>query len=157
MERIASFCVDHTKLDRGMYLSRQDGDVLTWDIRMKRPNHGDYLSTGAAHTLEHLFATYARNSAFQDSVIYVGPMGCRTGFYLVAFGELESADVADLVRRMFAFIRDFEGEIPGAKPEECGNYHDNDLVQAKWWARRYMTSTLEVLDEAHTHYPALLD
>ena len=81
MERIASFCVDHTKLDRGMYLSRQDGDVLTWDIRMKRPNHGDYLSTGAAHTLEHLFATYARNSAFQDSVIYVGPMGCRTGFY----------------------------------------------------------------------------
>ena len=157
MERIASFCVDHTKLDRGMYLSRQDGDVLTWDIRMKRPNHGDYLSTGAAHTLEHLFATYARNSAFQDSVIYVGPMGCRTGFYLVAFGELESADVADLVRRMFAFIRDFEGEIPGAKPEECGNYHDNDLVQAKWWARRYMANTLEVLDEAHTHYPALLD
>lgn len=157
MERIASFCVDHTRLDRGMYLSRQDGDVLTWDIRMKKPNHGDYLSTGAAHTLEHLFATYARNSQYKNGVIYVGPMGCRTGFYLVAFGELESADVADLVRRMFAFIRDFEGEIPGAKPEECGNYHDNDLVQAKWWARRYMTSTLEVLDEAHTHYPALLD
>ena len=83
MERIASFCVDHTKLDRGMYLSRQDGDVLTWDIRMKRPNHGDYLSTGAAHTLEHLFATYARNSAFQDSVIYVGPMG------LPGFSEFE--------------------------------------------------------------------
>lgn len=157
MERIASFCVDHTKLDRGMYLSRQDGDVLTWDIRMKKPNQGDYLTTGAAHTLEHLFATYARNSAVKDGVIYVGPMGCRTGFYLVAFGELESADVADLVRRMFAFIRDFEGEIPGAKPEECGNYHDNDLVQAKWWARRYMADTLEVLDEAHTHYPALLD
>lgn len=157
MERIASFCVDHTKLGRGMYLSRQDGDVLTWDIRMKKPNHGDYLSTGAAHTLEHLFATYARNSQYKDGVVYVGPMGCRTGFYLVAFGELESADVADLVRRMFAFIRDFEGEIPGAKPEECGNYHDNDLVQAKWWARRYMADTLEVLDEAHTHYPALLD
>ena len=84
MERIASFCVDHTKLDRGMYLSRQDGDVLTWDIRMKKPNQGDYLSTAAAHTLEHLFATYARNSAFQDGVIYVGPMGCRTGFYLPA-------------------------------------------------------------------------
>ena len=77
MERIASFCVDHTKLDRGMYLSRQDGDVLTWDIRMKKPNQGDYLSTAAAHTLEHLFATYARNSAFQDGVIYVGPMGCH--------------------------------------------------------------------------------
>ena len=86
MERIASFCVDHTKLDRGMYLSRQDGDVLTWDIRMKKPNHGDYLTTGAAHTLEHLFATYARNSAFKDSVIYVGPMGCRTGFYLLTRG-----------------------------------------------------------------------
>lgn len=82
MERIASFCVDHTKLDRGMYLSRQDGDVLTWDIRMKKPNQGDYLTTGAAHTLEHLFATYARNSAVKDGVIYVGPMGCRTGFYL---------------------------------------------------------------------------
>ena len=140
-----------------MYLSRQDGDVLTWDIRMKKPNQGDYLTTGAAHTLEHLFATYARNSAVKDGVIYVGPMGCRTGFYLVAFGELESADVADLVRRMFAFIRDFEGEIPGAKPEECGNYHDNDLVQAKWWARRYVADTLSVLDDAHTHYPALLD
>ena len=75
MERIASFCVDHTKLDRGMYLSRQDGDVLTWDIRMKKPNQGDYLTTGAAHTLEHLFATYARNSAVKDGVIYVGPMG----------------------------------------------------------------------------------
>lgn len=75
MERIASFCVDHTKLDRGMYLSRQDGDVLTWDIRMKKPNQGDYLTTGAAHTLEHLFATYARNSAYKDGVIYVGPMG----------------------------------------------------------------------------------
>ena len=83
MERIASFCVDHTKLDRGMYLSRQDGDVLTWDIRMKKPNQGDYLTTGAAHTLEHLFATYARNSAYKDGVIYVGPMGCRTGFYLL--------------------------------------------------------------------------
>ena len=83
MERIASFCVDHTKLDRGMYLSRQDGDVLTWDIRMKKPNQGDYLTTGAAHTLEHLFATYARNSAVKDGVIYVGPMGCRTGFYLL--------------------------------------------------------------------------
>lgn len=82
MERIASFCVDHTKLGRGMYLSRQDGDVLTWDIRMKKPNHGDYLSTGAAHTLEHLFATYARNSQYKDGVVYVGPMGCRTGFYL---------------------------------------------------------------------------
>ena len=88
MERIASFCVDHTKLDRGMYLSRKDGDVLTWDIRMKKPNQGDYLTTGAAHTLEHLFATYARNSKFKDGVIYVGPMGCRTGFYLCQRGGM---------------------------------------------------------------------
>ena len=107
MERIASFCVDHTKLDRGMYLSRQDGDVLTWDIRMKRPNHGDYLSTGAAHTLEHLFATYARNSAFQDSVIYVGPMGCRTGFYLLTRG-LTPAEALELTVESFRFMAGFD-------------------------------------------------
>lgn len=157
MKKIASFSVNHDKLKKGMYVSRIDGDVVTYDLRMKVPNAGDYLSNGALHTFEHLFATYARNSALSDSVIYVGPMGCRTGFYLVAFGTLESADVADLVHRMFAFIREFEGEIPGAKPEECGNYHDNDLPQAKWWARRYLANTLDVLDDAHTHYPALLD
>ena len=106
MERIASFCVDHTKLDRGMYLSRQDGDVLTWDIRMKKPNQGDYLSTAAAHTLEHLFATYARNSAFQDGVIYVGPMGCRTGFYLLSLcaGTLDKQQNPELP---------VEQEVPG--------------------------------------------
>ena len=152
MERIASFCVDHTKLMPGMYLSRQDGDVLTWDIRMKRPNQGDYLSTGAAHTLEHLFATYARNSAWSQGVIYVGPMGCRTGFYLILFGSHTSAEVAPLVRETFEFIRDFEGEIPGARPEECGNWHDADLAQAKWWARRYVADTLTDIDEAHLVY-----
>ena len=113
MERIASFCVDHTKLDRGMYLSRQDGDVLTWDIRMKKPNHGDYLSTGAAHTLEHLFATYARNSAFRDGVIYVGPMGCRTGFYLLTRG-LTPAEALELTVESFRFMAAFEGAVPGA-------------------------------------------
>ena len=111
MERIASFCVDHTKLDRGMYLSRQDGDVLTWDIRMKKPNHGDYLSTGAAHTLEHLFATYARNSAFRDGVIYVGPMGCRTGFYLLTRG-LTPAEALKLTVESFRFMAAFEGAVP---------------------------------------------
>mgnify|MGYP000897986045 FL=1 len=130
MERIASFCVDHTKLDRGMYLSRQDGDVLTWDIRMKRPNHGDYLSTGAAHTLEHLFATYARNSAFQDSVIYVGPMGCRTGFYLLTRG-LTPAEALELTVESFRFMAGFEGAVPGASEVECGNYRDMDLPAAK--------------------------
>ena len=113
MERIASFCVDHTKLDRGMYLSRQDGDVLTWDIRMKKPNQGDYLSTAAAHTLEHLFATYARNSAFQDGVIYVGPMGCRTGFYLLTRG-LTPAQALELTVESFRFMAAFEGAVPGA-------------------------------------------
>lgn len=153
MERIASFCVDHTKLDRGMYLSRQDGDVLTWDIRMKRPNHGDYLSTGAAHTLEHLFATYARNSAFQDSVIYVGPMGCRTGFYLLLAGDLEPRDVEELVQAMFRFIRDYEGPVPGAAARDCGNYLDMNLPMAKLLAGRYLEKTLLRLDEAHICYP----
>ena len=138
MERIASFSVDHRVLEPGVYVSRRDADA----------------ATGCTTTT---FDLRMNDAEWSGRVIYFGPMGCRTGFYLVAFGELESADVADLVRRMFAFIRDFEGEIPGAKPEECGNYHDNDLVQAKWWARRYMADTLEVLDEAHTHYPALLD
>ena len=142
MERIASFCVDHTKLDRGMYLSRQDGDVLTWDIRMKKPNHGDYLSTGAAHTLEHLFATYARNSAFKDSVIYVGPMGCRTGFYLLLFGDYESRDIIPLMQEMFAFIRDYKGEVPGASPRDCGNYLDMNLPMANYLAKKYLENVL---------------
>lgn len=131
MERIASFCVDHTKLDRGMYLSRQDGDVLTWDIRMKKPNQGDHLSTAAAHTLEHLFATYARNSAFQDGVIYVGPMGCRTGFYFLTRDAMSEEQAIDLVRECFAFIADFEGKIPGSERKECGNYLEHDLPGAK--------------------------
>ena len=121
MERIASFCVDHTRLDRGIYLSRQDGDVLTWDIRMKKPNHGDYLSTGAAHTLEHLFATYARNSRYKDGVIYVGPMGCRTGFYLLTRG-LTPAEALSLTVESFRFMAAFEGDVPGASEVECGNY-----------------------------------
>ena len=153
MKKIASFSVNHDKLKKGMYVSRIDGDVVTYDLRMKVPNAGDYLSNGALHTFEHLFATYARNSALSDSVIYVGPMGCRTGFYLILFGEHTSAEVAPLVRSCFEFIRDFEGEIPGARPEECGNWHDADLAQARWWARRYLENTLENIDEAHLAYP----
>ena len=152
MERIASFCVDHTKLDRGMYLSRQDGDVLTWDIRMKKPNHGDYLSTGAAHTLEHLFATYARNSAYKDGVIYVGPMGCRTGFYLLLSGDLSSQDVLPLVTDCFRFIRDYRGEVPGASPRDCGNYLDMNLSMANYWGRRY-TALLENITPDRLTYP----
>ena len=157
MERIASFTVDHDVLVPGLYLSRQDGDVVTLDLRFKKPNTGDLLTNAQMHSVEHIIATFLRNSPEKDAVIYFGPMGCRTGFYLVLFGAYEPADVADLVLRLFEFARDFEGEIPGAKPEECGNYHDSDLAQAKWWARRYVADTLSVLDDAHTHYPALLD
>ena len=153
MERIASFCVDHTKLDRGMYLSRQDGDVLTWDIRMKKPNHGDYLTTGAAHTLEHLFATYARNSAFKDSVIYVGPMGCRTGFYLLLAGDYSSRDIVPLMIEMYEFIRDFKEEVPGASPKDCGNYLDMNLGMANWLAKRYLDNVLYGIDDARLVYP----
>ncbi len=130
MERIASFCVDHTTLKRGMYLSRRDGDVNTWDLRMKEPNKGDYLTTGAAHTLEHLFATYARNSQYKEGVIYVGPMGCRTGFYLLTRG-LTDAQALDLARKSFEFMESFEGAIPGASERECGNYRDMDLAGAR--------------------------
>ena len=153
MERIASFCVDHTKLGRGMYLSRQDGDVLTWDIRMKKPNHGDYLSTGAAHTLEHLFATYARNSQYKDGVVYVGPMGCRTGFYLLLAGDYESADIVPLLQEMFSYIRDFEGEIPGAAARDCGNYLDMNLPMARYLARKFCDEVLEDIQEDRLIYP----
>ena len=161
---LASFSVDHTKLEPGVYVSRSDADektgcvTTTFDLRMTAPNREPVMDTAAVHAIEHLGATFLRNDAeWKDRVIYFGPMGCRTGFYLVLFGAYEPADVADLVLRLFEFARDFEGEIPGAKPEECGNYHDSDLAQAKWWARRYVADTLSVLDDAHTHYPALLD
>ena len=152
MERIASFCVDHTRLERGMYLSRQDGDVLTWDIRMKKPNQGDYLTTGAAHTLEHLFATCARNSAVKDGVIYVGPMGCRTGFYLLLAGDLSSRDALPLVTDCFRFIRDYRGAVPGASPKDCGNYLDMNLSMANYWGRKY-TQLLENITEDRLVYP----
>ncbi len=131
MERIASFSVDHDKLEKGMYVSRVDGDVVTYDIRMKKPNGGDYLGNGELHTFEHLFATYARNSAWKDSVIYVGPMGCRTGFYLLLRDKVSTDDAIRLVQESFAFIRDFEGKIPGSERKECGNYLEHDLPGAK--------------------------
>ena len=131
MKKIASFTVNHDKLQKGMYISCVDGDVITYDIRMKTPNAGDYLSNGALHTFEHLFATYARNSALSDSVIYVGPMGCRTGFYFLLRDRVSRADALALVRESFAFIEQFEGEIPGSRREECGNYLEHDLSGAK--------------------------
>ncbi len=131
MKKIASFTVNHDLLDKGMYISRVDGDVVTYDIRMKKPNGGDYLSVSSAHTLEHLLATYMRNSVFSDSVIYVGPMGCRTGFYILLRDRLTAEETIALVQEAMAFARDFEGEIPGNTAKECGNYLDHDLVGAK--------------------------
>ena len=137
MERIASFCVDHTRLLPGMYLSRQDGadgEILTWDIRMKQPNKGSYLSPAAAHTLEHLFATYVRNTADSDNILYVGPMGCRTGFYFITRDKISKARAIELVQETCAFIEHFEGEIPGSSRIECGNYLDHSLPKAKQYA-----------------------
>ncbi len=136
MQKIASFCVDHTKLNPGIYLSRQDGDVDTWDVRMKKPNAGDYLAVPALHTIEHLFATFARNSEVKEHVIYVGPMGCRTGFYLLTRG-LDRAAVIRLIQQSYAFIAAYEGEIPGATEVECGNYREQDLAGAKAEAAAY--------------------
>ena len=131
MKKIASFTVNHDVLEKGMYVSRIDGDVVTYDVRMKRPNGGDYLNMSAAHTIEHLFATYARNTRFGGDIIYVGPMGCRTGFYLLVRDSISHEQAIALVQESMAFVRDFEGEIPGNKKEECGNYLDHDLAGAK--------------------------
>lgn len=131
MEKIASFTVNHDVLQKGMYISRIDNDVITYDIRMKKPNGGDYLSNGALHTFEHLFATYARNSAWGESVIYVGPMGCRTGFYFLLRDKVTPNQAISLVKESFRFIADFTGEIPGSKRIECGNYLEHDLNGAQ--------------------------
>ena len=131
MKRIASFSVNHDILTKGMYVSRIDGDVVTYDIRTKVPNMGDYMNNGSMHTFEHLFATYARNSALTDEVIYVGPMGCRTGFYLLLRDTVSREEALKLVQESFAFIAAFEGRIPGTDRIECGNYLEHDLAGAK--------------------------
>lgn len=130
MEKIASFTIDHTILPRGMYVSRVDGDVVTYDIRMRRPNVEEVLTNGSIHTIEHLFATYVRNSEYTDNIIYFGPMGCRTGCYFLTRG-MDGQDVINLTRDAFRFIAEYEGEIPGVSAVECGNYRDHDLTQAK--------------------------
>ena len=132
MKQIASFTVNHDVLEKGMYISRIDGDVVTYDLRMKKPNGGDYLPNAAMHTFEHLFATYARNSRWTDEVIYVGPMGCRTGFYLLLRNTVSYRDAIRLVQESFRFIAAFDGPIPGAQePRECGNYLEHDLQGAR--------------------------
>jgi S-ribosylhomocysteine lyase len=151
MKKIASFTVDHDKLEKGMYISRIDGDAVTYDIRMKKPNGGDYLSTGALHTFEHLFATYARNSKYSDNVIYVGPMGCRTGFYLILRDAVSYEDAIRLVQESFDFVADFEGKIPGSERKECGNYLEHDLEGAKA-AARDMQKVLEAYTVERLNY-----
>lgn len=133
MKRIASFSVNHDKLKKGMYISRIDGDIVTYDIRMKKPNNpeNDYLENGTMHTFEHLFATYVRNTKFANDIIYVGPMGCRTGFYFLTRDSISHNEALSLIKDTFDFIKNFEGEIPGTKREECGNYKEHNLQGAK--------------------------
>lgn len=160
MEQIASFTVNHLLLEPGVYVSRQDRDpdtgcvVTTFDVRLVAPNREPVMDTAAVHAIEHLGATFLRNEpTWGDRVVYFGPMGCRTGFYLVLFGRYESREVVGLVRALFEFVAGFEGEVPGARPEECGNWHDSDLPMARWWARRFLANTLDGIDEAHLVYP----
>ena len=154
MEKIASFTVDHLHLKQGLYLSRQDkqGDVTvsTFDLRFTAPNREPVMDTPAVHTIEHLGATFLRNGARKEEIVYFGPMGCRTGFYLVMFGDLKSEDVLPLVLQMCDFILNFEGEIPGAKAEECGNYLDQDLSEAKYYTRIYRDA---LILEKNLRYP----
>mgnify|MGYP002604940811 CR=1 FL=1 len=153
MKRIESFCVNHDKLTPGMYVSRIDGDAITYDVRMVVPNAGIYLENDGIHTFEHLFATYVRNTADSDNILYVGPMGCRTGFYLLLAGDYQSRDIVPLMREMFAFIRDFEGEVPGASARDCGNYLDMNLPMAKWLADRFLREVMDNIDDSRLIYP----
>ncbi len=141
MERIASFTIDHLNLFPGLYVSRRDrhGDtvITTFDIRFTAPNREPVMDMPALHTIEHLGATYLRNSARKDDIVYFGPMGCRTGCYVVMFGDLNPEDIFDLIVSMCDFVLDFEGDIPGAAPEQCGNYSEQNLAMAKYYVNKY--------------------
>lgn len=157
MEKIASFTIDHEKLQPGLYVSRKDQvgqeTLTTFDLRITSPNEEPVMNTAEVHAMEHLGATYLRNdSRWKDKVIYFGPMGCRTGFYLVMAGDYTSRDVLPLVRDCFHFIAGFEGEIPGASPKDCGNYLDMNLPMARFWGNRY-GKLLENPDESRLVYP----
>lgn len=152
MEKIASFTIDHTILPKGMYLSRTDANTITYDIRTRRPNVEQVMENGAIHTLEHLFATYVRNSDVADKIVYFGPMGCRTGFYFITLDTLSKADAITLTKNALAFCAAFEGEVPGVSPEECGNYRDHNLALAKQEATA-MCQVLESWSEDKLIYP----
>ena len=157
MEKITSFTIDHIKLQPGLYVSRKDKvgneTVTTFDLRITNPNEEPVMNTAEIHAIEHLGATYLRNEPkWKNRVLYFGPMGCRTGFYLLLAGDLESEQIVDLVRDCFAFVRDFTGEIPGASAKDCGNYLDMNLPMANFWGRRYV-QLLENIDREHLVYP----
>lgn len=159
MEKIPSFTINHILLKRGIYVSRRDvtasGDILTtFDVRMKEPNREPAVSQSALHTIEHLATTFLRNHpTWKNEIIYWGPMGCCTGNYLIVKGELSSRDILPLMIETFEFIRDFEGDIPGATPRDCGNYLLNNLPMAKWEAEKYLREVLTVATEENLVYP----
>ena len=153
MKKIASFTVDHDFIRPGMYVSRTDGDTVTYDLRTRRPNAGDYMDNITMHSVEHMFATYARGGRLGERVIYFGPMGCRTGFYLLLTGDYESADITGLITEMFEFIRDYRGEVPGASPRDCGNYLDMNLPMANYLAKKYLDNVLYSIGPDRLVYP----
>lgn len=158
MEKIASFTVNHLDLLRGIYVSRKDrvgnSVVTTFDLRMTRPNKEPVMNTAEIHTIEHLGATFLRNKeGISEKTIYFGPMGCRTGFYLILSGDYESRDIVGLITEMYEFIRDFEGDVPGASPRDCGNYLDLNLSMAKFHAKRFLDETLYHITEKNLLYP----
>ena len=159
MEKIASFTINHTKLLRGIYVSRKDkiaggGIVTTFDIRMKRPNREPAISQPALHTIEHLAATFLRNNPeWSDKIVYWGPMGCCTGNYFLVQGDLQPQDMLQLMTDTFKFISEYDGEIPGATANDCGNYMLHNLPMAKWEAKKYLVEVLENMTEANMHYP----
>ncbi|MCD8097807.1 MAG: S-ribosylhomocysteine lyase [Lachnospiraceae bacterium] len=159
MEKITSFTVDHIRLIPGVYVSRKDpvGDtvVTTFDLRMTSPNDEPVMNIAEMHAIEHLGATFLRNHPLYGAkTLYFGPMGCRTGFYLLLIGDFESADIVNLLIEMYEFIRDYEGDIPGAAPQDCGNYLDMNFPMAKWLARRYLDEVLYDIPEERLHYPS---
>lgn len=158
MDKITSFTIDHLKLLPGVYVSRKDqtgaAAVTTFDIRMTRPNYEPVMNTAEVHTIEHLGATFLRNhEKWRDRVLYFGPMGCRTGFYLLLSGDLTSAEIIPLMREMFLFIKDFEGDVPGACAKDCGNYLDMNLPMARYLADRFLREVLEQIGDDRLIYP----
>ena len=158
MEKIASFTIDHLKLLPGIYVSRKDnvGEsvVTTFDIRVTRPNFEPVMNTAEIHTIEHLAPTFLRNhKEYGSKTVYFGPMGCRTGFYLLLAGDYKSEDIVELIKEMFVFIRDYHDEVPGASAKDCGNYLDMNLPMANFIANKFINDVLENIDETRLVYP----